>query len=59
LVGCLHDRRKSAVTHAAERGWVLDLSMPAGAGMEVLRRTRNSTTAAFRPVVVITGSEDP
>ena len=38
---------------------VLDIGMPAGTGMEVLRRLRKSTKGAFVPVVVITGSEDP
>jgi CheY-like chemotaxis protein len=33
--------------------------MPAGTGLEVLRRLRHSTKGAFVPVVVITGMEDP
>ncbi|HEV8608970.1 MAG TPA: response regulator [Thermoanaerobaculia bacterium] len=38
---------------------VLDIGMPAGTGMEVLRRLRSSAKATFVPVVVITGNEDP
>ena len=38
---------------------VLDIGMPAGTGMAVLRRLRNSSKSAFVPVVVITGKEDP
>lgn len=38
---------------------LLDIGMPAGTGMEVLRRLRKSPKGAFVPVVVITGTEDP
>ena len=37
---------------------VLDLSMPAGSGLEVLRRLRASNRTSMLPILVLTGSVD-
>jgi len=38
---------------------VLDINMPGGSGIEVLKRLRRSTKTKRIPVVVVSGSEDP
>ena len=38
---------------------LLDLSMPGGAGMDVLKRLKASTKTAEIPVLIITGNPDP
>jgi DNA-binding response OmpR family regulator len=35
---------------------ILDINMPGGSGMEVLRRLKNSTNTDFVPVIVLSGS---
>ncbi len=37
---------------------VLDLGMPGGSGLEVLRRLKSSTKCSLVPVVVLSGSSD-
>jgi CheY-like chemotaxis protein len=37
---------------------VLDINMPGGSGIEVLRRLRRSTKTQHIPVVVVSGSDD-
>ena len=37
---------------------LLDINMPGGTGMDVLKRLKNSTKTNLIPVVVITGSTD-
>lgn len=60
-VGVAHDAlaASTAFFRSPPDAIVLDIGMPAGTGMEVLRRLRNSPKSAFVPVVVITGAEDP
>jgi DNA-binding response OmpR family regulator len=38
---------------------ILDLSMPGGSGMEVLKRLKHSTKTNSIPVIIITGNDDP
>src|SRR5690349_20394842 len=38
---------------------VLDLSMPGGSGLDVLRRLKTSTRTALVPVLVVSGSVHP
>jgi CheY-like chemotaxis protein len=38
---------------------VLDINMPAGSGIEVLRKLRMSIKTQHIPVVVVTGTSDP
>ena len=38
---------------------VLDINMPAGSGIDVLRKLRMSTKTQQIPVVVVTGASDP
>ena len=38
---------------------VLDIQMPAGSGVHVLRKLRSNARTAAVPVVVLTGSTDP
>jgi twitching motility two-component system response regulator PilH len=38
---------------------VLDINMPGGSGIEVLKRLRRSTKTQLIPVVVVSGSDDP
>jgi len=38
---------------------VLDISMPGGTGMDVLKRLRDSAQSALTPVIVVSGSSDP
>ena len=38
---------------------LLDINMPAGNGIEILRRLRTSSKTNRIPVIVITGNEDP
>src|SRR5882724_4204706 len=38
---------------------LLDINMPAGNGLEILKRLRNSPKTQRIPVIVITGDEDP
>jgi CheY-like chemotaxis protein len=38
---------------------VLDINMPGGSGLEVLRRLRLSTKTRHIPVVVVSGSDEP
>ncbi len=38
---------------------VLDINMPAGSGIDVLRKLRMSTKTQQIPVVVVTGTSDP
>jgi two-component system OmpR family response regulator len=37
---------------------ILDLSMPAGSGIEVLRRLRASNRTSMLPILILTGSMD-
>jgi CheY-like chemotaxis protein len=45
--------------HSAPDAIVLDLSMPGGSGIEVLKRLKRSTKTKSIPVVIVTGSSDP
>ena len=47
------------VRNAAPKAIVLDLSMPGGTGMEVIRKTKAMTKSAQTPIIVLTGSTDP
>ena len=38
---------------------VLDVNMPAGTGVETLKKLKLSTKTAFIPVIVLSGSTDP
>jgi len=38
---------------------LLDIKMPGGSGMEVLRRVRNSSKTAAMPVIVVSAATDP
>ncbi len=38
---------------------VLDINMPAGSGIDVLKKLRMSTKTQQIPVVVVTGTSDP
>jgi CheY-like chemotaxis protein len=38
---------------------VLDINMPGGSGIEVLKRLKRSTKTQGIPVVVVSGSDDP
>jgi DNA-binding response OmpR family regulator len=38
---------------------LLDINMPGGTGVEVLRKLRASSKTSHVPVIVISGSEDP
>jgi len=48
-----------AVLRSAPDAILLDINMPAGTGMEVLRRLKTSTRTNLIPVVVVSGSIDP
>ena len=38
---------------------VLDINMPGGSGIEVLKRLKRSTKTHRIPIVVVSGSDDP
>jgi DNA-binding response OmpR family regulator len=47
------------VRNAGPKLIILDLSMPGGAGMDVIRKTRAMTKTAQTPIIVLTGASDP
>jgi DNA-binding response OmpR family regulator len=47
------------VRNAAPKAIVLDLSMPGGTGMEVIRKAKAMTKTAQTPIIVLTGATDP
>lgn len=38
---------------------ILDISMPGGTGLQVLRQLKNSTKTSHIPIIVVTGSVEP
>ncbi len=38
---------------------LLDINMPAGSGVQVLRRLRSSAKTQHIPVIVVSGNDDP
>jgi twitching motility two-component system response regulator PilH len=71
LAGWLKGRGFETITAAdALQAWMtalralpdailLDINMPAGSGVQVLRRLRNSAKTQHIPVIIITGSDEP
>jgi CheY-like chemotaxis protein len=47
------------VRNASPKAVILDINMPGGGGIDVLRKLKLSTKTTQIPVLVITGSEDP
>lgn len=47
------------VRNTSPKAVILDINMPGGGGIDVLRKLKASTKTTQIPVVVITGSEDP
>ena len=48
-----------AVRNTSPKAVILDINMPGGGGIDVLRKLKASTKTMQIPVLVITGSEDP
>jgi CheY-like chemotaxis protein len=47
------------VRNTSPKAVILDINMPGGGGIDVLRKLKASTKTTQIPVLVITGSEDP
>ena len=47
------------VRNAAPKAVIVDLMMPGGGGLDVIRKIRASTRTMQLPIVVITGASDP
>jgi CheY-like chemotaxis protein len=45
--------------HHMPQAIVLDINMPGGSGIDVLKRLKRSTKTQMIPVIVVSGNEDP
>jgi len=48
-----------AALRLAPAAVILDINMPGGSGLEVLKRLKSSTKTSLIPVIVLSGSVDP
>ena len=47
------------VRQAKPKAVILDIGMPGGTGLDVLKKLRAMTTTAQTPIIILTGSTDP